>query len=168
MHIGWCVLVYYPCSENNNNNNNNWKYASLYTGETVSRRRGRSSSYKTIMFMLPRCSLMSIWQWSFCLCALPAAVRIYFYSLFSISRSSQFAGSQNIIPIPTTHLTSCSDECSLKQKTILLVSSQNIFSIVKGKQKWSERIIKSTHRHLYNNIAGHIERYKRSVELYSF
>lgn len=72
--------MYYPCSKKNNNNN--WKYASLYTGETVSRRRGRSSSHKTIMFMLPRCSLMSIWQWSFCLCALPAAVRIYIFILY--------------------------------------------------------------------------------------
>lgn len=42
---------------------------------------------------------MSILQWSFCLCALRRLLcEFIFYSLFSISRSSQVAESQYIIP----------------------------------------------------------------------
>jgi len=167
MHIGRCVLVYYPFSKNNNNNNN-WKYASLYTGETVSRRRGRSSSHKTIMFMLPRCSPMSIWQWSFCLCALPAAVRIYFYSLFSISRSSQFAESQNIIPTYNTPYLVLGRVFIKTKNHFTRVISKYFFDCKGETNAIRANNKKYSSTPMYSNIVGHIDGYKRSVELYSF
>lgn len=108
----------------------------MYTGETVSRRRGRSSSHKTIMFMLPRCSLMSIWQWSFCLCALPAAVRIFIFILYFPPRDHHSSQNHKILYLPTQHtLLSMLGRVFIKTKHYFTRVISKYFFDCKGKTK---------------------------------